>query len=180
MARHSGATPSTTDGAAEDQPSTDPDHARADRHFAAAAAVQTNLAHVIRHARLPKVQRRVMAESGAYLDRSAYATLFSVDVLGGASLSDLASEMLLDISTVSRQVRRLEDAGLLERETHAEDRRVSVVRNTPEGHDVARRIGRAWQSAFADALSEWNDAELEELADMLDRLAHSLRSFAEQ
>lgn len=151
-----------------------------DRHFEAAAAVQSALAQVIRHARMPKVQRRVMAESGAYLDRSAYAALFAVDALGGASLSDLAAEMLLDISTVSRQVRRLEDAGLLERETHPDDRRVSVVRNTPEGQDVAMRIGRAWQGAFSDALYDWSDEELEQLSATLERLAHSLRTFADQ
>lgn len=162
---------------------TDPDAAAdtdddAERHFRAAAAVQANLAQVIRHARMPDIQRRVMAESGAYMDRSSYAALFSVDVLGEASLSDLAAEMQLDISTVSRQVRRLEDAGLLERTTHPQDRRVSIVRNTPEGGDVARRIGRAWQRAFSEALDDWSDDELVELSGDLDRFAQALREFA--
>ncbi len=156
------------------------DDAERERHFQAAAAVQANLAQVIRHARMPNIQRRVMAESGAYLDRSSYAALFSADVLGEASLSELAAEMQLDISTVSRQVRSLEQAGLIERRTDPEDRRVSMVKNTEEGQDVARRIGLAWQRAFSEALHDWSDQELEVLSATLDRFAQSLREFASQ
>lgn len=152
---------------------------RSTSHFEAAAAVQASVAQVIRHARLPRIHRWVMAESAAYLDRSSYAALYTVDALGEASLSDLASEMLLDISTVSRQVKRLEDAGLVERHVHPDDRRVSVVSNTPEGHSVAQRIGLAWQTAFSNALDDWTDDELRELSEMLDRLAVALRRLAE-
>jgi DNA-binding MarR family transcriptional regulator len=149
-----------------------------DRHMRASAAVQANLAQVIRHARMPNIQRRVMAESGAYLDRGAYAALFSVDVLTEPSLSDLAAEMQLDISTVSRQVRNLERAGLLEREAHPEDGRVWIVRNTEEGRNLALRISQSWQRAFSEALHTWSDTELEELSADLARFARSLREFA--
>jgi DNA-binding MarR family transcriptional regulator len=155
-------------------------HENADPHVNAAAAVQTNLAQVIRHARLPRVHRRVMSNSRVFIERGAYGTLFNVDILGSPSLSELAAEMMLDISTVSRQVRRLVEVGLVERHSHSEDRRVTIVNTTPEGHDIANRITLAWQLAFADSLQHWDDAELELLASRLERLAGSLRAFTER
>jgi len=154
-------------------------HEDAGSHDAAAAEVQTNLAQVIRHARLPRVHRRVMSDSKVFIDRSAYGTLFNVDILGRPSLSELAAEMLLDISTVSRQVRRLVDLGLLERHQDPGDRRVTIINTTPEGHDIAARLTLAWQLAFADALDTWDDEELDLLAERLGRLAASLRTFTE-
>jgi DNA-binding MarR family transcriptional regulator len=147
-------------------------------HADAAAAVQDHLQRVIRHARLPAVHRRVMLDSGVYLDRGAYATLFSIDTLGTASLSELANEMLLDISTVSRQIRRLEDLGIVERSVHPDDRRVSVVTATAAGKAVASKIGAAWQRAFSEALVDWSNVELQSLATNLDGLADALRNFA--
>ncbi len=151
-----------------------------DSHLLAAAAVQTYLAQVIRHARLPRVHRRVMSDSRVFIDRGSYATLFNIDVLEHGSMSDLAAEMLLDLSTVSRQVRRLVETGLVEREPDPEDRRVTLLRTTPEGHDIARRITLAWQTAFDESLADWDAAAVEDLAEQLDRLAVSLRSFTER
>jgi DNA-binding MarR family transcriptional regulator len=149
-------------------------------HERAAAAVQTHLAQVIRHARLPRVHRRVMSDSRVFIDRGGYATLFNVDVLGRGSMSDLAAEMLLDLSTVSRQVRRLVDAGLVERERDPDDRRVTLLRTTPEGHDIAQRITLAWQTAFDESLAEWDARDVERLADSLGRLSSSLRAYTER
>lgn len=120
-----------------------------------------------------------MIDSGVFLDRSVYAVLATVDGLGEVSLSDLANDMLLDISTVSRQVRRLEDEGLLERTRRPADRRISVVRTTEAGRQVAQRLSHAWQSAFADALASWSETDLEGLAESLGRLATSLRHIAD-
>ena len=147
---------------------------------AAAADVQVNLALVIRHARLPRLHRRVLGNSGVFLDRSSYAVLAIVDGLGEVRLSDLAAEMMLDLSTVSRQVRRLEDAGLLERSVDPDDRRVSVVRPTASGRDAANRLNHAWQEAFGEALDDWPESELRELATLLGRLSEALRGIAEQ
>ena len=154
-------------------------HDGASSHVTAAADLQTNLAQVIRHARLPQVHRRVMSDSRVFIDRSIYATLFNVDVLGHPSLSELAAEMLLDISTVSRHVRRLVETGLAERAPHPDDRRVTMVSTTPEGHEVAARITRAWQAAFDQSLADWSAEELERVAAQLLRLAASLRTFTE-
>jgi DNA-binding MarR family transcriptional regulator len=166
--------------------SPEPDHASSapsgpgSDHFDAAASVQLSLAQVIRHARLPRLHRRVMIDAGVFVDRSVYAVLASVDGRGEVSLSDLANDMLLDISTVSRQVRRLEDEGLLERAQQPADRRISMVRTTEAGSKVAKRLSHAWQSAFADALTDWTDEELRALACSLGRLSESLRHIADR
>ena len=148
-------------------------------HELAAADVQTFLAQVIRHARLPRVHRRIMSDSRVFIDRGSYATLFNIDVLGHGSMSDLAAEMLLDLSTVSRQVRRLVEAGLVERDPDPDDRRVTLLRTTPEGHDIAQRITVAWQTAFDESLAGWTPEDVERLADQLERLASSLRAYTE-
>jgi DNA-binding MarR family transcriptional regulator len=146
----------------------------------AAAEVQVTLASVIRHARLPRMHRKVMTDAGVFIDRSSYTALAHVDILGEVSLSDLAADMLLDISTVSRQVRRLEDAGLVERHPHPDDKRVSMVGPTEAGRRVANRLNHAWQSAFAEALTDWSAEDLALLAGWLLRFDDSLRRVAEQ
>lgn len=77
-------------------------------------------------------------------------TLLNAVAMGGdsgTSMSPLADVLAMDLTTVSRNVRPLENAGLVRVERSREDRRVRVVRLTPEG----RRL-------VADALPRWREA----------------------
>lgn len=64
-----------------------------------------------------------------------------------ATPTELAEQLSLNQTAVSELVRRAEDAGLVRRETSAEDRRVSYLRLTSEGE---ARLEKVFVSLRAD------------------------------
>src|SRR5579875_1219901 len=92
------------------------------------AEVERVLTRLIRQANRPSWWRRLATAGGVSLERVEYATLARIEEAsgrGGARLTDLAEAMGLDISTVSRQVRTVEAAGLVERRCDPVDQRAS-------------------------------------------------------
>src|SRR5438132_5356803 len=75
----------------------------------------------------------------------------------GQTQSELLESVGLDHSTVSKSLRRMQDAGLLVREPAAHDRRVMVVNLTDKGRALSEPIAALWQTledASAVNLSE--------------------------
>ena len=87
-------------------------------------------------------------------------------------MCDLAHEVVLSPSGLSRRVDRLERDGLVTRQRAQEDGRNIETRLTAEGKRRLSTLRRAHRAAvkerFADSFSA---AELEALADLLERLA---------
>ncbi|MDF9715116.1 winged helix-turn-helix transcriptional regulator [Nocardioides sp. ChNu-153] len=119
--------------------------------------------------------RRSTSYEGSVLDQSAFRILWRLVEDGPKSLTDLADELQLERSTVSRQVSAAVTRGLVER-TADEDLRVRTVRPTAAGlaayrNDIALRAA-VWGAAVAElgvdrarALA----AELRSFNDALDR-----------
>ena len=70
--------------------------------------------------------------------------------------SDLAEQMHLDLSTVSRHVTGLVDRGLLERAADPDDARAQLVRLTPAGDDVFTTIVESRAASIGDAVRHWS------------------------
>ncbi|WP_280386600.1 MarR family winged helix-turn-helix transcriptional regulator [Nocardia wallacei] len=87
----------------------------------------------------------------------------------GCLAAELAEHFLLDKSTVSRQVAALEREGLLAKEVDPANRRNHILRATTEGKRVAREAERARALAFTDRFRDWNDHDIEKLAEYLVR-----------
>ncbi len=72
----------------------------------------------------------------------------------GLTQSELAVRLRLTPATITKMLQRLEKAGFVQRQTDAEDQRVSRVYLTDAGRaiqaDVAAALGRLAQEAFAD------------------------------
>jgi DNA-binding MarR family transcriptional regulator len=64
----------------------------------------------------------------------------------GQTQSELLDSVGLDHSTVSKSLRRMQDAGLLTREPAEHDRRVMVVRLTDAGRALRGPIADMWRS----------------------------------
>jgi len=86
-------------------------------------------------------------------------------------MCDLANQVLLSPSGISRRVERLEREGLVRRERAAGDARNVEAQLTQAGTQLIRRLGRTHragiQARFGDHFS---DGELETLRDLLGRL----------
>lgn len=64
----------------------------------------------------------------------------------GQTQSELLDSVGLDHSTVSKSLRRMQEAGLLTREPAAHDRRVMVVRLTDKGRAMKEPIADMWRT----------------------------------
>jgi len=110
------------------------------------------------------------------IEPAAVVVLASADRLRPARPSDIACELRLDLSTVSRHLSRLEDEGYLCRIEDAEDRRTRRVETTDSGRAVLLDVLTNRASAIDDALHRWNQADRRALTDLLQRLATDLES----
>ena len=89
-------------------------------------------------------------------------------------LSDLAATACLDVSTASRHVRALEDAGLVARTTDPDDRRASRISLTDDGHAALLKAHDARKAMLDEATRGWTSTELRTLTTLLQRLADDL------
>ena len=108
------------------------------------------------------------------VDRAAIIILSSLKENSAVRLSDLAGDLLLDISTVSRQAKALEDRGLVTRTEDVDDRRAVRLKVSPAGLAV---LDQAWTRRnrwLADSLHDWTPEDRAELVAMLTRFADSL------
>lgn len=64
----------------------------------------------------------------------------------GQTQSELLESVGLDHSTVSKSLRRMQDAGLLVREPAAHDRRVMVVHLTDKGRAMREPLAAMWRA----------------------------------
>jgi DNA-binding MarR family transcriptional regulator len=109
------------------------------------------------------------------VDATAYPVLFVVAGAGTVRISELATTLHNDVSTVSRQVSSLVTSGLLEKSADPSDGRAWVVSLTDHGREALDRIQDSRATWFQGLLSHWDGpvtadfvARLRELGDALD------------
>lgn len=103
------------------------------------------------------------------LDGMAYVLLRTVAEAGQLRASELAAVYGVDKSSISRQVRRLEDLALLRRSSDTDDARARLLVLTDEG---ARRLEHARQARsvrLTRRLADWEAADVAALAGLLRR-----------
>lgn len=97
------------------------------------------------------------------------ATLASTgDPLG---VSEIAERVDVDQPRASRLVAQGVDLGLLRREADADDARKIRIVLTDDGRAMVRRVRGERGAAIREALAGFSDAEREQLASLLGRLA---------
>jgi DNA-binding MarR family transcriptional regulator len=114
------------------------------------------------------------SDAGRGLERPAYMLLSRIAVEGPFRLSALATDVALDLSTVSRQVGALETAGLVRRATDPTDRRASLVEVTEVGRDVFEENRARWVATWQELLGDWKPEERQIFAALFTQLNQSL------
>jgi len=109
-------------------------------------------------------------------DGSRLAILRIVAERPGIRPSDLAAEMRLSLSAVTRQVHALAGAGRVEFRGDPDDRRSFRVALTPAGRRELQSLARESHNRFAGFLADWDPADTVQLGVLLNRLAESIRA----
>lgn len=135
------------------------------------------LGRVVRCATLPRFSDRVAEEAGTHLDRSA-SVLLAYLTEHACRVGELAEQLRLDGSTVSRQVHALEQSNLVRRKPDSTDRRGSVVVITRQGREAIGQHRQARRKIFAELLGDVPPVELEAVTALLERLADRIEELA--
>ncbi|MGW2086068.1 MarR family winged helix-turn-helix transcriptional regulator [Streptomyces sp. NPDC001880] len=136
-------------------------------------ALERELAVFLRRARANsgEMAREVHPE----LEAAAYGLLVRLESAGRQRATDLAAYFGVGKATMSRQLRALEDLGLVAREPDPADGRAFLVHLTAEGLDRYRSVRDARRERYVRKLDDWDRAEVAELA----RLLHHLNARSE-
>lgn len=104
------------------------------------------------------------------LDSGAYGLLIYLRDHGVARPSDLAGFVGVGKATISRQVKVLEDLGLIERRPDPADGRAHLLALTAEGTRRLDAVRSARTEHFHRRLSTWPEEDVRMLATLLARL----------
>lgn len=86
--------------------------------------------------------------------------LFQLWEREGLTQSELAAQMCLDASTVTKSLQRMGQVGIVERRTDANDARVMRVYLTPQGRALEAPIRRMWAELEATTVEGLSEVEL--------------------
>ena len=114
------------------------------------------------------------------LTRDEWRVLAMLAGAGEMKSSELGARTTLDKMQVSRAVTGMEQAGLVQREPHAADRRNLVVRLTPAGRALYRRIVPMAEARERFLLEALEPAERAAFDAALDKILARARQLAEQ
>ena len=121
----------------------------------------------------PQLDLEVIKTARVALDRALFPLLVAIDLRGPIGIVDLADRAGRDYSTVSRQVAKLEQLGLVERQSGV-DRRVREAKITKTGKVITAALGVAREKVAEAALRSWDSADVSKLAELLRRFADAL------
>jgi DNA-binding MarR family transcriptional regulator len=114
--------------------------------------------------------------SGSAHDKSVVMLLSHLMSMGPLRASDLSERACLDLSTVSRHLRTLEEDGYVTRTPDPDDRRAQLLTVTPSGEDLVATVRAQRLDMLAQALDGWSDADRSELIRLTRQLANSLET----
>lgn len=86
------------------------------------------------------------------LTRAQFPMLGYLEAAGPLPMSDLAARLYMERTTLTRNLRPLEEAGLVERPTATRDARVKLVAITPLGRRKLKEARRYWRRAQTKVL----------------------------
>ena len=140
---------------------------QADRREAA-QAVERALSVLFGRARSFSLQVAAAVHPG--LDTASYALLVHLYETGPVRAAEIVERTGLDKSTVSRQIARLEELGLLERAVDSADGRARIVQLTDTGHDRLAAVRADRRKLLRERLDQWSTGDIQTFSTLLDRL----------
>jgi DNA-binding MarR family transcriptional regulator len=131
-------------------------------------SLERELTFLLRRARAN--QGEMAREVHPDLESAAYGLLVRLDEYGRQRATELAAYIGVGKATMSRQLRALEDLGLIAREPDPADGRAWLVDLTDEGRRRVTHVREARRARYVTQLSHWDRQEVAELARLLHQL----------
>ncbi len=120
---------------------------------------------------LEAVQRRRVYP----LERAHYLLIRLIEEEGPKAIGEIARHLLLDASTVTRQVSAMADAGLVHKELNPSDARSALIHVTEAGLEKAAKMRLERFARLERLFNDWSEEDRSECAAVIARLNKSLR-----
>lgn len=123
----------------------------------------------------PRQDDILLGVAGVALDRALFPLLvrLSAAPLGVALLAEQVGR---DPSTISRQIAKLEQLGLVKRPSKREDKRVRAAAITRSGARVVEAISEARRKLLSELMRDWPVAERQMFPLLLQKFADAMRT----
>jgi DNA-binding MarR family transcriptional regulator len=121
----------------------------------------------------PKSVDKLLRSAKVRINRGLVPLLVRIRLRGPISVGELAEQSGRDESTVSHQLRKLEELGLISRRAPIGDVRSRVAVVTEKGEALVEKIGEARDRLVGEALRAWTKRDRVELSRLIRRLADS-------
>ncbi|WP_280668301.1 MULTISPECIES: MarR family winged helix-turn-helix transcriptional regulator [unclassified Kitasatospora] len=144
---------------------------------AACRAVEREVALMFRRGRARAAEMSRMVHPR--LEGVAYSMLGHIHEAGQVRMTDVGAHFGVGKATVSRQIKTLEELGLVARESDPLDGRASLVSLTEEGAKRYRRAHDARLLAFREMLGGWDPSDVTQFAVLLARFNAQVAELAE-
>lgn len=135
---------------------------------------------VSRAARSPRLHLLMGEKAKVDLGEHLHLTLAILGAGQPLRVSDLAAQLDVERSTVSRRVTELVRLGLVTRSTDQNDRRAAVLKLTRSGERALARIQHAWHETLLSITASWPVKQRTETTAHLSRLANELEALLAQ
>lgn len=122
----------------------------------------------------PQQDEVLIRAAGIPLDRALFPLLVGVGKFGPIGVVELADRAGRDHTTVSRQVARLEELELVQRQENPADRRVRMVAIAPKGKAMTAMIDKARARMGRAIFRTWETRDIDELVRLMRRFADAL------
>lgn len=119
----------------------------------------------------PQRDELMIKESKIHLDRALFPLLVYISRFGPIGVVELADRVGRDYTTVSRQVAKLEQIGLAQRQKNVRDKRVNEAIITEEGKVMTNKIDQVRTRIYNDVFQNWPEDERMQLSRLLHKFA---------
>lgn len=122
----------------------------------------------------PERDAQLLEMAGLALERALFPLLVTIERRGPIGVVELADGVGRDYTTVSRQVARLEELGLVERRSGSTDKRVREAVITLRGKAATDAVDVAREKMVLALFRDWTREDFDELLRVMRMLADSM------
>jgi DNA-binding MarR family transcriptional regulator len=122
----------------------------------------------------PQRDEMMVREAGISLDRALFPLLVVIERRGPIGVVELAERIGRDYTTVSRQVAKLQNLGLVKRKSASADRRVSEATVTARGKVTTDAVDKARERLGRAIFATWDERDVEELVRLMRKFADAV------
>lgn len=122
----------------------------------------------------PQRDEELLKLAGVKLDRALFPLLVGIGRFGPIGIVELADRAGRDYTTVSRQVKKLEDLQLVIRRADPKDRRVHEVIVSTEGKTMVSLLDAAREKIGQKIFEQWEPQEISDLVRLMRKFADAI------